>query len=386
MRDDRAIRILFSTTPLDGHFRPLLPFARALRAAGHELAFATNAGWHPHVVAEGFDALPAGRPHQEALAHFESFRAEIQALPEGQRRPHLFRRIFAEGHATQKLPELLAVAQSWQPQAIVYESGDLAAPAVAAALGLRTANHSFGVMVPLAAVAYAAEYMAPLWRSLGVEPDRHAGAFRGLYIDLSPPSFAWEQPLGDRIQLGHVPAAQQDPPAWLDALERPLVYVTLGTVFNKPELLRRLLDGLDGSVSALVTTGRNVDPESLGGWPPNVRVERFVPQEQVLPRCAAVVAHAGSGSVRGALAHGLPLVLVPQGADQFDNAARCAAVGAAVVVPPEELTAGAVRLALARVLDEPSFAEAARRVQAEIEAMPTAEEVASRFEAYVSRG
>ncbi len=208
--------------------------------------------------------LPAGRPHQEALAHFEQFRAEIQALPEGERRPHLFRRIFAEGHATSKLPELLEVARGWQPQAIVYESGDLAAPAVAAALELPTANHSFGVMVPLAAVRHAAEHMAPLWRSVGVEPDDNAGAFRGLYIDLSPPSFAWEEPLGDSIRLGHVPAAPGDLPAWLDELGRPLVYVTLGTVFNKPELLRRLLDGLDGSVSALVTTGRNVDPESLG--------------------------------------------------------------------------------------------------------------------------
>ena len=117
-----------------------------------------------------------------------------------------------------------------------------------------------------------------------------------LYVDLSPPSFAWEEPFGDSIRLGHVPAAQEDSPAWLDELERPLVYVTLGTVFNKPDLLRQLLDGLDGSVSALVTTGRNVDPASLGSWPTNVRVERFVPQEQVLPRCAAVVAHAGSGA------------------------------------------------------------------------------------------
>jgi UDP:flavonoid glycosyltransferase YjiC (YdhE family) len=298
----------------------------------------------------------------------------------------LFRRIFAEGHATQKLPELLEVAGAWQPHAIVYESGDLAAPAVAAVLGLRAANHSFGVMVPVAALRSAAEHMAPLWRSVGVEPDDNAGAFRGLYIDLSPPSFAWEEPLGESIRLGHVPAAEERAPAWLDELARPLVYVTLGTVFNKPALLRQLLDGLDGSVSALVTTGRNVDPGSLGGWPPNVRVERFVPQEQVLPRCAAVVAHAGSGSVRGALAHGLPLVLVPQGADQFDNAARCEAVGAAVVVRPAELTADAVRLALKRVLDEPAFTEAAQRVQAEIQAMPTAGQVAARFEAYVARG
>ena len=269
----------------------------------------------------------------------------------------------------------------------MYESGDLAAPAVAAVLGVPTANHSFGVMVPLAAVRYAAEHMAPLWRSVGAEPDAYIGAFRGLYVDLSPPSFAWEEPLGESIRLGDGRAElPEDSPAWLEELERPLVYVTLGTVFNKPELLRQLLDGLDGSVSALVTTGRNVDPASLGSWPPNVRVERFVPQEQVLPRCAAVISHAGSGSVRGALAHGLPLVLVPQGADQFDNTARCAAAGAAVVVRPEELTAGAVQLALERVLDDPSFAEAARRVQAEIQAMPTAEEVASRFEAHVAHG
>jgi len=87
VRDDRAIRILFSTTPLDGHFRPLLPLARALHAGGHELAFATEASWHPHVVAEGFEALPAGVPHQQALAHFEQFRAAIQALLEGERRP-----------------------------------------------------------------------------------------------------------------------------------------------------------------------------------------------------------------------------------------------------------------------------------------------------------
>ncbi len=381
------MRVLFCTTPLDGHFRPLLPLARALRGAGHELAFATESSWHPHVVAEGFDALHAGRSHQEVIAqHFEQFRAAIQALPEGERRPHLFRRIFAEGHATSKLPELLEVARTWQPQAIVYESGDLAAPAVAAGLDLRSANHSFGVMVPLAAARHAAEHMAPLWRSVGAEPDEHAGAFRGLYVDLSPPSFAWEEPLGDSIRLGHVPEAQEDAPAWLDELEQPLVYVTLGTVFNKPDVLRQLLDGLDGSVSALVTTGRNVDPESLGSRPPNVRVERFVPQEQVLPRCAAVVSHGGSGSVRGALALGLPLVLVPQGADQFDNAARCAAVGAGVVVKPEELTAEAVRLALRRVLEEPSFADGARRVQAEIQAMPTADEVATRFEAYVAHG
>lgn len=380
------MRVLFSTTPLDGHFRPLLPLARVLQAAGHEVVFATEASWHPHVAAEGFEAVPAGGPHADARAHLERFRDELDALPPEQRRPLLFTHLFAEGHATAKLPELLDAARAWRPEAIVYESADLAAPAVAAALELPVAHHSFGVMVPLAALERASKHMAPLWRSVGAEPDAHAGAFRGLYIDLCPPSFAWEQPLGDAIGLRTEPATAHDRPNWLDTLGQPLVYVTLGTAFNKPEVFRPLLDALDGSVSALVTTGRDVDPESLGSWPPNVRVERFVPQAQVLPHCVAVVAHAGSGSVLGALAHGLPLVLVPQGADQFDNAARCAAAGVAVVVRPEELTAEAVRVALGEVLDKASYAEAAERVQAEIAAMPSAEEVASRLEAYVASG
>lgn len=65
------VRILFTSTPLDGHVRPMLPLARALRERGHAVAFATEPDWHPHVEAEGFDALAAGRSHQAAWQHVE---------------------------------------------------------------------------------------------------------------------------------------------------------------------------------------------------------------------------------------------------------------------------------------------------------------------------
>ena len=151
-------------------------------------------------------------------------------------------------------------------------------------LGLPSVNHSFGAMIPLAALEAAREYMEPLWRGEGLEPDAYAGAFRGLFVDLAPPSFAWEQPRGKVVRLRPVPDTAEAPPAWLDELEPPLVYVTMGTVYNQPELFRPLLDGLDGHGSALVTVGRNVDPDELGALPPRVRVERFVPQAHVLPR------------------------------------------------------------------------------------------------------
>ena len=118
----------------------------------------------------------------------------------------------------------------------------------------------------------------------------------------------------------------------------------MGTVYNQPELFRPLLDGLDGHGSALVTVGRNVDPDELGAVAA-ARQGRAVRAAGAHPaaRAQAVVSHGGSGTTLGALAHGLPLVLVPQAADQFDNAARAEAAGAAVVLRPGEVTAESVR-------------------------------------------
>lgn len=183
-----------------------------------------------------------------------------------------------------------------------------------------------------------------------------------------------------------MPEPVEAAPAWIAELESPLVYVTMGTVYNQPELFRPLLDGLDGHGAALVTVGRNVEPDALGPLPPRVRVERFVPQAHILPRCAAVVSHGGSGTTLGALAQGLPLVLVPQAADQFDNAARAEAAGAAVVLRPGEVTAETVRAALGRVLGESAFAEAARRIAAEIQEMATVDEAPTAVEEYVTGG
>ena len=113
----------------------------------------------------------------------------------------------------------------------------------------------------------------------------------------------------------------------------------MGTVFNRPASFAPLVDGLaSAGVGALLTVGRNVDPSELGDVPPAIRVEQFVPQAQVLASCAAVVSHGGSGTLLGALAAGLPLVLVPQGADQFENAVRCERAGAAVVLAPDDVT------------------------------------------------
>ena len=144
-----------------------------------------------------------------------------------------------------------------------------------------------------------------------------------------------------------------------------------GTIFGPEsgDLLARAATGLAATGrEVLVTVGRHHDPASLDA--PGVRVERYVDQWEVLPRCAAVVSHGGSGTVLGALAHGLPSVLLPLGADQLHNARRCAAVGVARVLDPVSASPGDVRAAVEEVLGDPAYASAARAFAAELRALP----------------
>lgn len=381
-----GMRLLFSCIPSEGHFSPLLPLARALAAREHEVAFAVAESWRPRAAEEGFDSFAAGPDAVAVHERFEPERRRIFELPPERRRPLQFSGLFGRLHAPEKLPQLLLVGRDWRPDAIVHDSGDLAGPIAAAALGLPVVNHSFGAMIPLAVLDAAAAVVEPLWRGHGLDPDPHAGAFGGLFVDLAPESFAWERPQGRSVRMRPVPGAVGPPPGWLDRLEPPLVYATLGTVWNRPAVLRVLLEALDGPFSALVTTGLNVDPADLGPAPPRVRLERFVPQAHVLARAVAVVSHGGSGTTLGALARGLPLVLLPQAADQFDNAARAERAGAAIVLRPEELDAESLRAAIAQVLEQPSVAAGARRIEAEIAEMGTPEEVAVAVEELAAAG
>lgn len=86
-----------------------------------------------------------------------------------------------------------------------------------------------------------------------------------------------------------------------------------------------------------------------------------------------VVHHGGSGSTLGALAEGVPQLVLPHGADQFANAEALVTVGAALRLLPAELSADAVT-EQARKL--PSRRDAARAIAAEIAAMPSPDEVA----------
>ena len=167
--------------------------------------------------------------------------------------------------------------------------------------------------------------------------------------------------------------ADAEAPAWLDALpDLPLVYVTLGTIYNRDlDVFRTVIEGLrEEPVSVVVTVGRRNDPSALGPQPANVAVHQYIPQATLLPHCQAAVIHGGAGTMLGALAANLPLLFLPQGADQHSNADRVVAAGAARKLLRNEVTAPAVRESVAALLGEPGYRLAAERIGAEIAAMP----------------
>jgi MGT family glycosyltransferase len=137
------------------------------------------------------------------------------------------------------------------------------------------------------------------------------------------------------------------------------------------DLFQRVLAGFrDLAAEVVITVGRDFDPRELGAQPANVHVERFMPQAVLLTHCDVVVSHAGSGSVLGALTHGLPMVLIPIGADQPLNAARCRTLGVAQVLDAVTATPGMIGAAVTNVLADGKAREVAARIRHEIVAMP----------------
>jgi UDP:flavonoid glycosyltransferase YjiC (YdhE family) len=293
--------------------------------------------------------------------------------------------IFAGACARVALPGLLASMERWRPAIVVRESQEYAAVVAAEKLGIPharvaiTARNAEARVLSLAAPAVDA-----LRPALGIPPDPAGERIqREATLSMFPASF--ELPDSASVLRFRAPRKSPGPlPEWWGAQAGPLVYATLGTVAGNMEdrrsAYRVLLDALSGlSVRVLLTIGADLPLDTIGEVAANVHVERFVPQDDVLPHASAVVCHGGSGTVLGTLAAGVPMVVTPMFADQPFNADRVAAVGAGLAVA-RPASAAEIRAALSRVLDEGSFKAAARRVAEEMATLPLVDEAGQELE------
>jgi UDP:flavonoid glycosyltransferase YjiC (YdhE family) len=138
------------------------------------------------------------------------------------------------------------------------------------------------------------------------------------------------------------------------------VLVAFSTTFQHQEaVLHRIAAALALlPLEALITVGPAVEVGTIAPAR-NVAVVRYLAHRAVLPECALVITHAGLGTVMAALAHGVPLLCLPMGREQHDNAARVAACGAGCVLPAEA-EVGAIAHAIRTMLATPAYQTAAR--------------------------
>ena len=151
--------------------------------------------------------------------------------------------------------------------------------------------------------------------------------------------------------------------------DSPFVLVGMSSSFmDQSDLLGRIAQALSTlPVRGLITTGPAIDPDEIP-HSANTTVVRLVAHSDLIPRADLVITHAGHGTLIKAIAAGVPVLAIPLGRDQPDNAARAARHGVAVVLSPRS-DAATIARAVQRMLAEPSYRAAAEalgeRVRAE---------------------
>jgi UDP:flavonoid glycosyltransferase YjiC (YdhE family) len=369
------VRILFTFSGGFGHAEPMVPVAQAARARGHTVVFLGRASVLARLAERGFDVLSDGFPPDEP-------RTEITPLmaPDAEYEAEVLRSAFAGEYAWRRADHVKGLCAAWGPDAIVVDEPDFGSQVAAESVGVPYASALSGAAGSFIRPDVVAEPVNALRAAHDLPPDPALEApARHLVISPFPPSFrdpAFPLP---PTALSIRPAAPEpeaagEALAWLAARAvRPVVYFTLGTVFNMEsgDLFHRVLAALrDHDVNAIATVGREIDPATLGPQPEHVRVERYVPQAALLEHCDVTISHGGSGSTIGALAAGVPMVLLPMGADQPENARRVVALGAGVALDVVRCTPAEVGAAVEAVLGDPAYRAAAQRVRDEIAALP----------------
>jgi UDP:flavonoid glycosyltransferase YjiC (YdhE family) len=375
------MRILFTTNPLSGHLYPMLPLMNAARRADHEVIVATGANFAPEVERHGFAIWSVGPSAQQVRAQSATTDDDPPMDQLGQMVEAGMRLFGRPGIARAR--DLTPLAADWQPDLVVHELTEAAGWQAAAVSGAIDVMHGFGTHIPY--LVDAMQIVLGAVRSELGRSDRSRDLTDVPYVDPCPPLLQppGGTPFGNvlplRPEMGVVHPGEELPESMRNLPYEKTVYLTLGTAFNVPQLLAQAIDAVrDLQDNVIITTGPGVDPSSFGPVPPHIAMAAFVPQALILKHCSAVVSHTGSGTMLGALGDGLPQVCLPMGADQFSNADQIARTGAGIVVPPDARTPQTIRAAIEEVLDNPSYVAGARVLQADIAAMPSANEVLTR--------
>ena len=374
------MKILFTCLKVVSHFKPLLPFAEALKARGHDVRFAAIAELADEINGAGFEHLIQVGPSDETRKKFGERFVNVSAKEASKLYvPEFFMNVLAKT----ALPGLIKSLEVWRPDLIVREPTEFSGIVAAQKLGIRHVRLEIvnGESEEAIATKYHKEF-DELRSSVSLPPlgpgclkDEMSFSAHPQALD-NTPRINTKSPirfLANPLHLsGEVPDAD-----WMPQDDLPMIYATFGTVAagidNANDIFRIALEAFaDLPAKILLTTGKDAPADLISSVPSNVIIRAFVPQEDVLPHARLMVCHGGSGTVIAGLASGVPMVITPLFADQPDNANCLEAAGLCLSVPDADVAS--LRNAVVHALGDDGMRERAQMAAKEIAKMATVDE------------
>lgn len=384
---DVGLRILVTSVPSTGHIHPMMPLVLGLQRAGHDVAWATGHKAKATIEGYGIPVYTSGAAPAASSRGTPPLPYDPSGVPARERRAIAFGGRF--GAAAVRMHEDLApIVDRFRPDLIMHDMAELAAAPIATSRGIPHVTFAFSGAPSETMLGGIEKAVAGLWSAEGLAVPSDAGLYSHLYFHRFPPAFGLV-PSSVNVRfvrpVGFDGSTTAGKPDWLDSLgsDGPAVYVTLGTVVSGPDQWRTILAAMASvNVDVIATTGAQ-DPGEIGPIPPNVRLERYVPQSFILDRVAALISHGGAGTLLAGASHGVPQVCIPMGADQWENADALAGTGASITLEEDQRDAATIAGALERLLNGQDFAVAAHTVAAEIAALSHPNEYIFECEALV---
>jgi len=413
------MRILMTSFAMDAHFNGLVPLAWALRTAGHEVRVASQPSLTESIVQAGLTAVPVGDDHDldSVIRHAGPAMFAQHRHPDYlEHRPELLDLEFLSASNTlltatfysqlnndSMVAGLVDFARGWRPDLVLWEpftfAGAVAARACGAAqarllsfpdtfLGVREVYLEKMSKEPVELHDDTMrEWLSWTLERFGCEFDEEV--IVGQWTVDQMPASVRLPPNREVVEMRYVPYNGPSPavvPDWLRREpERPRVCLTLGETVRRTEFpnaiaVEEVFEAVADLDVEFVATLQASDTEGISRIPDNTRVVDHVPMHALLPTCSAIVNHGGAGTWATAAVYGVPQVALGWIWDAVYRAQRLEALGAGLHIPSFELTASGLREKLVRLLEEPSFRQAAGQLRDEMVAAPSPNSVVTELE------
>lgn len=427
------MNFLFTTQPALGSFHPMIPLGQALKKRGHKVAVASSSSLEDSVKKAGFDFYRAGL--EFSASYLPETLPEVLNVPYRERTRWILDEIFLDRAPRKLIPDLLKIAPDFD--VIVnnnYEIGGMLAAEILD-MPYATCNISTYQNRQTMTMMYG-EKIGKLRKEFGLPQDPMGSAY-GRYLDLRFMMREWSylngfthsshilfllkklfSPQGGQalkllyysvslrlmnllkqgpnhvrqepeyfLQLPGLVTEENEAKEILEKVRKlpykKTVLITLGTVYATlhPEIFSFLIEALgQEQINLIVTLGKSGDPGKFGDQPSHILIERYIPQDLILPYVDLCINHSGNGTVRGTIDAGVPMILLPMAADQPVIAAICHAHGIAVPLPararmldaydlvlinPGRLNKKMIQRAVRKGLDNSKYREAVLSLQKE---------------------